>query len=108
MDIGKVMKKINVTQSLLPKKEDYFKEIESIWDSHQLTSKGSKHEELEDKLRDYLNVDHTSLFVNGHLALEAILEAFELRVKLSQQLFYIPVHNACDCTTRLYTGLCGY
>ncbi len=90
MDIGKVMKKINVTQSLLPKKEDYFKEIESIWDSHQLTSKGSKHEELEDKLRDYLNVDHTSLFVNGHLALEAILEAFELKGEIITTAFTFP------------------
>ena len=82
--------KVNVTQSLLPDFNDYVREIESIWDSHQLTSKGSKHEVLEDNLKDYLNVDHASLFVNGHLALEAILEAYELKGEIITTAFTFP------------------
>ena len=82
--------KVNVTKSLLPDFNDYVREIESIWDSHQLTSKGSKHEVLEDKLKDYLNVDHASLFVNGHLALEAILEAYELKGEIITTAFTFP------------------
>ena len=88
--IGTEMKKINITKSLLPSLNDYMKEIESIWDSHQLTSKGSKHQELQDKLKDYLDVENTSLFVNGHLALEAILEAFELKGEIITTAFTFP------------------
>ena len=90
MDIGKTMKKINVTQSLLPKLEDYVKEIETIWDSHHLTSKGSKHQELESKLKDLLEVKNASLFVNGHLALEAILEAYDLKGEIITTAFTFP------------------
>lgn len=84
------MKKINVTKSLLPKFNDYINEIESIWDTHQLTSKGSKHEQLEAKLKDYLHVENVSLFVNGHLALEAILEAFDLKGEIITTAFTFP------------------
>ena len=84
------MKKINVTKSLLPRFEDYIKEIESIWESHQLTSKGSKHEILERKLKNFLDVKHASLFVNGHLALEAILEAYELKGEIITTAFTFP------------------
>jgi len=90
MDIGKTMKKINVTQSLLPKLEDYVKEIETIWDSHHLTSKGSKHQELEAKLKDFLNVQNASLFANGHLALEAALEAYQLHGEIITTAFTFP------------------
>lgn len=82
--------KLNVTKSLLPKLDDYVKEIESVWDSHQLTSKGSKHEALEYKLKEYMGVNHTSLFVNGHLALEAILEAYELKGEIITTAFTFP------------------
>lgn len=84
------MKKINVTKSLLPNFDDYVKEIESIWDTHQLTSKGSKHEQLESKLKEYLSVNHASLFVNGHLALEAILEAYQLKGEIITTAFTFP------------------
>jgi len=84
------MKKINITKALLPKFTDYIQEIESIWDSHQLTSKGTKHEQLEVKLKDYLDVKNASLFVNGHLALEAILEAFNLKGEIITTAFTFP------------------
>jgi dTDP-4-amino-4,6-dideoxygalactose transaminase len=84
------MKKINITKSLLPKLSAYINEIESIWDSHQLTSKGTKHEQLEKELKDYLQVQNTSLFVNGHLALEAILEAYDLKGEIITTAFTFP------------------
>ncbi|HET6784794.1 MAG TPA: DegT/DnrJ/EryC1/StrS family aminotransferase, partial [Erysipelotrichaceae bacterium] len=84
------MKKINITKALLPKFTDFILEIESIWDSHQLTSKGTKHEQLEVKLKDYLNVENASLFVNGHLALEAILEAYDLKGEIITTAFTFP------------------
>ena len=68
---------INVTQSSMPSYEEYCKEIKSIWDSKWLTNMGAKHNQLQNKLEAYLGVPNVSLFTNGHLALENILEAFE-------------------------------
>lgn len=68
--------KINVTQSSIPPYDEYCNEIKSIWDSKWLTNNGVKHKELETKLSLFLNVKKTTLFANGHLALESILSLF--------------------------------
>ncbi|MBR3474706.1 MAG: DegT/DnrJ/EryC1/StrS family aminotransferase [Oscillospiraceae bacterium] len=70
---------INVTRSSLPPFEEYCAEIREIWDSRWLTNMGKKHEALEAALRDYLGCRHLALCVNGHLALENLLEAFQLK-----------------------------
>lgn len=82
--------KINVTKALLPELKDYVKELEDIWDSHQLTSKGSKHNTLLEAIKARLEVSEASLFVNGHLALEAILEAYELKGEIITTAFTFP------------------
>ena len=72
------MKKILVTQTSMPPFEEYVQEIKDIWESHWLTNMGPKHNLLESKLKDYLKVDHISLFTNGHNALELTLQAMNL------------------------------
>ena len=72
------MGKILVTRSSMPPKEEYFNEISSIWDTRWLTNSGVKHQKLEENLRKYFKVSNVSLCVNGHLALETILEVFNL------------------------------
>ena len=52
--------------------------IKDIWDSHWLTNMGAKHNELEKELEKYLKVDHVSLFSNGHMALELLIQALHL------------------------------
>ena len=84
------MKKINVTKALLPELKEYVMELEDIWDSHQLTSKGSKHNSLLEAIKERLGVSEASLFVNGHLALEAILEAYELKGEIITTAFTFP------------------
>lgn len=76
----KIMKQPNipVTRSSMPPFEEYAEEIRSLWDSHWLTNCGEKHQELQQKLREYLGVKHVELFTNGHSAIEAILEAFNI------------------------------
>lgn len=69
---------IQVVSSSMPPYEEYINEIKSIWDNRWLTHSGPKHQQLEKKLCDYLNVDNVSLFANGHLALEAIMHVMEL------------------------------
>lgn len=70
--------KILVTRSSMPPLEEYVEEIRSLWDTRWLTNSGAKHKELEAKLCEYLGVSNTALCVNGHLALECILEVLGL------------------------------
>lgn len=70
---------IPVIKSSLPDMEEYIEEIKSIWDSHWLTNMGVKHQQLEEELTKYLDVPNITLFTNGHLALENIIAAFDLK-----------------------------
>lgn len=69
---------IQVTKSSMPPLEEYIDEIKDLWESHWLTNMGEKHIELEVKLNDYLNTKNTTLFTNGHLALECSIAALNL------------------------------
>jgi dTDP-4-amino-4,6-dideoxygalactose transaminase len=62
----------------MPSFEEYCEEIRTLWESHWLTNRGVKHNQLEDQLSLYLGVDNLTLFVNGHQALETIFMAFDL------------------------------
>ena len=65
---------INVTRSSMPDYEEFCAEIKNMWDSHWLTNMGVKHQTLEKELLKYLDVPYLTLFTNGHLALENMLE----------------------------------
>ena len=69
---------ILVTRSSMPPFDEYVREIEPLWQSHWLTNRGAKHRQLEQDLHAYLGADSVTLFVNGHSALECILETLEL------------------------------
>ncbi len=73
------MKQINVTRSSMPDFEEYIEEIKDLWESRWLTNMGAKHNALEKRLREYLSVNHVSLFTNGHLALEAAIESLNIQ-----------------------------
>ena len=72
------MNKINVTRSSMPLYEEYCEEIKDLWDSRWLTNMGEKHNSLQKELSVYLKVKNTSLFTNGHLALEATIRSLNL------------------------------
>ncbi len=69
--------KILVTRSSMPPYEEYIEAIKPLWDSHWLTNMGVYHQQLEEKLKGYLNVPELSLMVNGHMALELAIQSFE-------------------------------
>lgn len=73
---------ILVTRSSMPSFEEYTAEIASLWESHWLTNMGEKHRALEAALEQYLGVNDLALFVNGHQALECVLEAMQLKGKV--------------------------
>ena len=70
--------RINVIRSSMPTFEEYTEAIKPLWDSVWLTNMGKNHEELAKRLCEYLKVPNVSLFVNGHMALEMVLQAMEL------------------------------
>lgn len=71
----------------MPELDEYVEEIREMWDTHWLTNMGVKHKQLESDLADYLgiNKDNITLFVNGHLALECIIEALGLGNELNEK-----------------------
>ena len=54
------IKKIHVTRSSMPPYEEYIEKIKPLWNSHWLTNMGEYHQELEDKLKEYLDVLYLS------------------------------------------------
>ena len=62
----------------MPPYEEYIEAIKPLWESRWLTNMGAYHQQLEEKLADYLGVLQVSLLVNGHTALEMTLQAFDL------------------------------
>lgn len=72
------LKSTPVVRPSMPPYEEYIHEIKDIWSSRWLTHSGPKHQALEEKLCEYLDVDNISLFANGHLALELAIDALGL------------------------------
>ena len=93
---------INVTRSSMPPFEEYCEEIRELWDSHWLTNMGKKHRQLEADLKQYLGCEELALFTNGHLALENVLEAFDLHGEIITTPFtFASTTHAivrCGCT----------
>lgn len=67
--------KILVTRSSMPPFEEYVEMIKPLWETHWLTNMGTYHRQLEERLKEYLNVSQLSLMVNGHMALEMAIQA---------------------------------
>lgn len=72
-------KKILVMRSSMPPFEEYVKMIKPLWDSRWLTNMGKYHQELEKSLKKYLEVPELSLMVNGHMALELVIQAMNFQ-----------------------------
>ena len=71
--------KLYTTKPSMPPYEEYVGKIKHIWDTAWLTNMGTLHNELERSVTEYLGVAKTSLFVNGHMALEMALQALDLQ-----------------------------
>jgi len=70
---------IPVTKSFMPPIEDYIKYLEKIWESNQLTNHGQVVKELEQKLKEYLGVEHLFFVSNGTIALQIAIKALDLQ-----------------------------
>ena len=68
----------SVTKPSLPFLESFLPYLEEIWRTARLTNGGPFHEQLEERLCEYLGVKHISLFANGTLALLTAMQALEV------------------------------
>jgi dTDP-4-amino-4,6-dideoxygalactose transaminase len=70
---------INVTKPFLPPIEEYNEYINGIWKRNWLTNHGPLVNELELRLKEYLNLDHMLYLSNGTVALQIAIKALELK-----------------------------
>lgn len=70
---------ILVTKPFLPPLEEYQKLIADVWQREWLTNNGPLVNELELKLKEYLNVPHILYMNNGTIALQIAIKALELK-----------------------------
>ena len=74
----KLEKPIQVTKTFLPPINEYIEEIKKIWETNWVTNNGPIHDELENKLKEYLGVNSTTLFTNGHSAMDIAIKSLKL------------------------------
>jgi dTDP-4-amino-4,6-dideoxygalactose transaminase len=70
---------IPVTKSFLPPFEEYETYLKGIWQRNWLTNNGPLVNELELRLKEYLNVPHLLFLSNGTIALQIAIKALELK-----------------------------
>lgn len=71
-------KKILVTQPHLPDRERFDHYVDQIWKNKWLTNDGELTRAFSEALRTKTGAAYTTLFVNGHLALETALQGMAL------------------------------
>lgn len=86
----KIKDPIFVTKPFLPPIEEYYEEMKEIWESKWLTNNGVKHKKLRERLKNHLNINHLSLFVNGTLALDLAVKALDLKGEVITTPFTFP------------------
>lgn len=69
---------INVTKTFLPPQDEYQSILKRAWDKGWVTNRGVLVNELEAKLKAYLNVPHIIATTNGTLPLQIAIKALEL------------------------------
>ena len=65
---------INVTKTFFPPLEEYNKELERIWKNQWLTNRGELLLELEDKIKNFLDVSNIIVMNNGTIPLQIALK----------------------------------
>lgn len=70
---------IPVTKPFLPPIEEYSKLIDGIWHRNWLTNNGPLVNQLELKLKDYLQVNHLLYLTNGTIAIQIAIKALNLK-----------------------------
>jgi dTDP-4-amino-4,6-dideoxygalactose transaminase len=73
---------IPVTKPFLPPIEEYEQYLRDIWKRNWLTNNGPLVNELELKLKEFLDIKHLLYVTNGTIALQLAIKALELKGKI--------------------------
>jgi dTDP-4-amino-4,6-dideoxygalactose transaminase len=86
---------INVTKTFLPPIEEYQAYMTGIWDRVWVTNNGKLVNELEEKLKDYLEIENLWYTTNGTIPIQMALKALEIRGEVITTPFsYVATTNA--------------
>lgn len=70
---------INITRPFLPPEQEYKRYLEDIWKRNWLTNDGPLVNDLELKLKEYLELNHLLFVSNGTVALQLAIKALDLK-----------------------------
>lgn len=84
-----------VTKPFLPPKEEYEKYLDGIWTRNWLTNMGPLANDLELKLKKFLNVKHLLFVTNGTVALQIAIKALELEGEIITTPFSFVATTSC-------------
>jgi dTDP-4-amino-4,6-dideoxygalactose transaminase len=92
---------IYVTRPDLPSLEEFIPYLREIWNTKVLTNGGPFHQQLEQKLCEYLGVKHIALFTNGTIGLVTALQA----LRISGEVITTPYSFVATAHSLLWNGI---
>ena len=94
-------RKTYVTQPYLPPLKEFIPYLEKIWGNKILTNGGPFHQQLEQALCEYLEVEHIALFTNGTIALITALQA----LRVTGEVITTPYSFVATSHSLLWNGI---
>jgi dTDP-4-amino-4,6-dideoxygalactose transaminase len=91
---------INVTKTFLPSFEEYTAVLKRAWDKEWITNNGILVQELELKLKDYLQKEYLLYCTNGTIPLQLALKAFGI----SKEVITTPFSYVATTNSILWEG----
>src|SRR5688572_19721019 len=91
---------INVTKTFLPHFEEYTTTLKRAWDKSWITNNGELVQELENKLKKYLDVKHLLFCNNGTIVLQMALKA----LNVTGEVITTPFSYVATTTAILWEG----
>lgn len=86
---------IPVTKPFLPPQEEYLSYLSGIWERQWLTNMGPLSNELEEKLKQHLQLDNLLYVSNGTVALQMAIKALALKGEIITTPFSFVATTSC-------------
>jgi len=90
-----------VNQPFLPPLGEFLPYLEQIWSNKLLTNGGPFHQQLEEKLCEYLGVEHIALFTNATIALVTALQS----LRITGEVITTPYSFVATSHSLLWNGI---
>ncbi len=91
---------INVTKTFLPSFEEYTAVLKRAWDISWITNNGILLQELEQKLKEYLSVEHLLFAANGTVVLQIAIKG----LNITKEIITTPFSYVASANVILWEG----